>query len=111
MREMLQFLLEDAGYDAVAVPDGREALEVVARRALRPDLVIADYNLPKELNGLQLGARLQEMLPQRVPVIILTGDISTETISEIERHDLTYAQQAGKAARTEPPDPAPPLRT
>jgi two-component system, chemotaxis family, CheB/CheR fusion protein len=86
VREMLVLLLEDEGYGTVAAADGSEALELIARGAPRPDLVIADYNLPKRLNGLQVVARLQEIMPQQIPVIILTGDISTETLREIARH-------------------------
>src|SRR6185312_14868653 len=84
VREMLQFLLEDEGYDATLAGDGRQALDLAARGA-RPDLVVADYNLPNGLNGLQVVARLQEMHHQEIPVIILTGDISTDTMGEIAR--------------------------
>jgi two-component system, chemotaxis family, CheB/CheR fusion protein len=85
VREMLQFLLEDEGYDAVLAGDGREALDLAARGAQRPDLVVADYNLPNGLNGLQVVARLQEMHDREIPVIILTGDISADTLRNIAR--------------------------
>jgi two-component system, chemotaxis family, CheB/CheR fusion protein len=85
VREMLQFLLADEGYETMVAGNGREAMDLVAR-APRPDLVIADYNLPDGLNGLQVVARLHEMHHHEIPVIILTGDISTETMSEISRH-------------------------
>jgi two-component system, chemotaxis family, CheB/CheR fusion protein len=83
VREMLQFMLEDEGYEAMLARDGREALEIAARGARRPDLVIADYNLPDGLNGLQVVAMLQKMHHQKTPAIILTGDISTGTMREI----------------------------
>jgi two-component system, chemotaxis family, CheB/CheR fusion protein len=85
VREMLQFLLEDEGYDATLAGDGREALDLAARGAPRPDLVVADYNLPNGLNGLQVVAKLQEMHHQEIPVIILTGDISADTLRSIAR--------------------------
>jgi two-component system, chemotaxis family, CheB/CheR fusion protein len=84
VREMLQAVLTDEGYDAVVAASGREALDLAARGA-RPDLLVADYNLPDGLNGLQVAARLQEMYRQVIPVIILTGDISTDTMREIAR--------------------------
>jgi len=86
VREMLEFLLADVGYDVVSAGHGAEALELVARKALCPDLIVADYNLPNGLNGLQVVIKLHEMLHQNIPVIILTGDISTETLREIARH-------------------------
>ncbi len=59
MREMLALLLDGEGHRTTAAADGRTALELAARGAIRPDLVVADYNLPKGLNGLQVVAGLQ----------------------------------------------------
>jgi two-component system CheB/CheR fusion protein len=55
-------------------------LELVSRGTIRPDLVLADYNLPGGLTGLQLAARLREKFHSELPIIILTGDISTATL-------------------------------
>ena len=83
MREMLELLLDGEGYRTTAVEDGRKALALAARGAIRPDLVVADYNLPQGLNGLQVVAGLRETLGREVPAVILTGDISTDTLREI----------------------------
>jgi two-component system, chemotaxis family, CheB/CheR fusion protein len=56
---------------------------LAVRGAIRPNLVIADYNLPKGLNGLQVVAGLRETLGHEIPAVILTGDISTDTLREI----------------------------
>jgi two-component system CheB/CheR fusion protein len=47
------------------------------------DLIIADYNLPKGLNGLETIAKLQGQAHHAIPAIILTGDISTDSLREI----------------------------
>lgn len=83
VRELLEILLKDEGHHAVAAPDGAAALALVARETARPDLVLADYNLPNGMNGLEFAAKLRERLQCRVPVIILTGDISTGTLRDI----------------------------
>ncbi len=83
MREMLTLLLDGEGHRTTPVENGRKALALVAQGMVRPDLVIADYNLPGDLNGLQAIARLRDTLGHKVPAIILTGDISTETLREI----------------------------
>ena len=80
---MLALVLENEGHRTTAVEDGREALELAGRGAIRPDLVLADYNLPNGLNGLQVVAGLREALGREVPAVILTGDISTDTLREI----------------------------
>src|SRR6185312_10688451 len=69
VREMLGCLLTEEGYDTATAADGRSALELAASGAPSPDLVIADYNLPNGLNGLQLIARLRELLHQEIPLI------------------------------------------
>ena len=63
--------------------DGVAALELVTRGTVRPDLILADYNLPNGMDGLQVAAKLREKLHRDIPVIILTGDISTETLRDI----------------------------
>jgi two-component system CheB/CheR fusion protein len=60
----------------------------VADRTNRPDVVIADYSLPGDWNGVQLVARLREVLGYNIPTVILTGDISIETLLEISKGRL-----------------------
>jgi two-component system CheB/CheR fusion protein len=98
VREMLVLLLEDEGYRTAAAADGKAALELAMRETVRPDLVLADYNLPNGPNGLQVVARLQETLGHDIPAIILSGDISTETLREIARQGRTYLAKPVTAA-------------
>jgi two-component system CheB/CheR fusion protein len=90
VREMLTLLLEGEGYQTVAAADGAAALELARRWSIRPDLVLADYNLPNGQNGLQVVASLQEMFGQDIKAIILSGDISTDTLREITRAGRAY---------------------
>ena len=83
MRELLEIFLKDEGYRAATASDGIEALDLVARGILRPDLILADYNLPNGMDGLQVTANLRESLHHQIPAIILTGDISTGTLGQI----------------------------
>jgi two-component system, chemotaxis family, CheB/CheR fusion protein len=87
VRELLETLLKDEGHHTVAAQHGPEALDLVARGAIRPDLVLADYNLPNGMDGLQLAARLREKLQHSIPAIILTGDISTVALRDIAQKD------------------------
>ncbi|BBK34087.1 protein-glutamate methylesterase [Allostella humosa] len=85
LREALELLLAEEGHRAALAVDGPAALELIARGAFRPDLILADYNLPNGMDGLQVAARVRERLRRPVPVVILTGDISTDTLREIAR--------------------------
>ena len=87
VRHLLHHLLKDEGHHVVTVPDGIAAQDLVTRGMTRPDLILADYNLPRALNGCQVAAKLREMFHSQIPVIILTGDISTHTLRDIARQD------------------------
>jgi two-component system CheB/CheR fusion protein len=90
VRELLELLLREEGYRTMKAHDGAAALEMIAKGAVGPEFLLADYNLPGSMNGLQLGVKLREILHRALPIIILTGDISTETLRDIAREG--YAQ-------------------
>jgi two-component system CheB/CheR fusion protein len=96
--ELLEILLADQGHRAATAPDGVAALELVARGTVRPDLILADYNLPNGMDGLRLAATLREKLHRQIPVIILTGDISTGTLRDIALHDCVQLNKPVKLA-------------
>jgi two-component system, chemotaxis family, CheB/CheR fusion protein len=52
-----------------------------------PDLILADYNLPKGMDGAQTTERLRKALNRPVPVIMLTGDISTNALRDMGLRD------------------------
>ena len=83
IREMLELLLNNAGFHVAAAADGDSALGLIARGSVRPDIVVADYNLPNGLTGLDVAARLRETFDSTLPVLIVTGDISTDTLRAI----------------------------
>jgi two-component system CheB/CheR fusion protein len=97
VREMLALMLENEGYRTTVAEDGRKALDFAMQRTIHPDIVVADYNLPKGLNGLQVAARLREMLGYEIPAIILTGDISTGTLREIAQGGQVHLNKPVKA--------------
>ncbi|HKM74732.1 MAG TPA: response regulator, partial [Stellaceae bacterium] len=97
VREMLALLLEAEGHRTTTAEDGRTALQLAARGAIRPDLVVADHNLPQGLNGLQVVAGLRETLGYEIPAVILTGDISTDTLREIAEGGHLHVNKPVKA--------------
>jgi CheY-like chemotaxis protein len=96
LREALREVLALAGYAAVTVSDGMQAL--AAARAEPPDLVILDQLMPG-LDGLSVLRALQADPRLRgIPVILLTG----------AAHDLP--PQPGLAAIVEKPFQMVPLQ-
>jgi response regulator NasT len=70
-------ILEDAGYQVVAAPDGRTAVKLA--RQTGPDLVILDIKMPN-LDGLEAARRIYDHRP--VPIIILTAYGDQELVKE-----------------------------
>ena len=105
MREHLELLLSGGGLSTL---DGRRRPRCAGTGwlagRLRPDLVLADYNLPNGMNGVQVSQKLRQELDRQIPFIILTGDISTETLRDIALHDCVQSQQAGQVARADAGD-------
>ncbi|MEJ0047968.1 MAG: chemotaxis protein CheB, partial [Rhodospirillales bacterium] len=89
VRSLLELLLSDAGYDVMTSIDGNAALEALGHDRAKPDLVLADYNLPGGMDGLRAVTALRERLKSEIPAVILTGDMSTSTLRNIEQRHCT----------------------
>ena len=95
--EMLQLLFDDEGHRTLVAADGHKALELATQSSTVPDLIVADYNLPKGLNGLEIIARLQKQAQRAIPAIILTGDISTDSLREIAGYGCAHLNKPVRA--------------
>src|SRR5271166_440550 len=96
VREHLELFLNDEGYQTSTAVDGHAALRLLARGTMRPDLILADYNLPNGMNGVQVSQKLTQELNRRIPFIILTGDTSTDTLRDIALHDCVHLHKPVK---------------
>jgi two-component system alkaline phosphatase synthesis response regulator PhoP len=67
--------LETAGYEVVAAYDGRQALEVVADAANRPDLIILDVIMPPPSGWDVLQAIRADPDTESMPVVMLTSAV------------------------------------
>jgi DNA-binding response OmpR family regulator len=72
VRELLDDVLHDEGYEVVAVHDGAIALQVI--ESLKVDLITLDLDLPG-LTGSELLNLLQKRKIQIPPVVVVTGKI------------------------------------
>jgi two-component system CheB/CheR fusion protein len=87
VRRLLALVLTEEGHRVYTARDGLTALQLAAGDMIRPDVILTDYNLPGELNGIGLSAKLRQELGRDIPIIVLTGDISTDALREIGRAD------------------------
>ncbi|MDF1790772.1 MAG: ATP-binding protein [Thalassobaculaceae bacterium] len=84
LRALLEDLLTDQGYQARSAVDGRTALDLVTQGAFRPDLLLADYNLPGDMDGLKIAIDVRRKMSRQIPVIILTGDNSSASRRDLQ---------------------------
>lgn len=65
--------IEDAGYDAVGVETGDEALTLLDSRN-DIDLLFTDIKMPGEVDGLELAARVRARWP-KLPILLTSGHL------------------------------------
>jgi two-component system, chemotaxis family, CheB/CheR fusion protein len=97
VRELLALVLRQQGHHPATASDGVSALNLVNGQALKPDLLISDYNLPQEMNGLEVIRRIREVAGRDIPAIVLTGDISTEISNSVAEQRCVQLNKPVKA--------------
>jgi CheY-like chemotaxis protein len=70
IRELVVLALGDEGHEVDEAPDGRTALEVVARR--QPDVIVLDMKMPG-MDGWQFARTYRERYGARTPIIVFTA--------------------------------------
>jgi DNA-binding NtrC family response regulator len=81
MRDLLQEVLEDSGYETLVTANGRQALARLEKENEMIDLVITDVRMP-EMTGHELLAKARELRPE-APVIVITAFGSVEQAVEM----------------------------
>lgn len=82
IRNLVQAILEDLGYEVTAAEDGERALELLEKEPAPAPFVffVLDVVMPG-MNGLDLLTRLKlQPKTQSIPVIMLTGEDKAEDI-------------------------------
>jgi CheY-like chemotaxis protein/HPt (histidine-containing phosphotransfer) domain-containing protein len=83
IREIVGEVLSSRGYEVLAAHNGREALEVLRRRADRPPrLILLDLMMP-DMDGRQfLAEKLKQPAIVAIPVVVLTAAGRTQQASQ-----------------------------
>ncbi len=73
--EMMTIFLESEGYTVRWVSNAADALSVFGDASpteARPDLILLDLTLP-DIDGLEVGRRLKQSVPDTPPIIIMSA--------------------------------------
>lgn len=80
LRVILTDLFEEQGYEVVAVPSGREALELLNSGSCNPNVIISDVINYAGMDGIQFMTALHKFYPG--PVICYTGMSDKQTLAQ-----------------------------
>ncbi|PWK61477.1 CheR family methyltransferase [Roseicyclus mahoneyensis] len=83
LRGLLAEVLENEGHKVIVMSDAKKALAWASSDAPVPDLLLTDYDLHGGRSGLKLAQDLPDILGVPIPTVILTGDITSETLKSI----------------------------
>ncbi len=71
--QLVEFLLEEGGYDIVKAASGEEALEITRNTSGAPDLILMDIHLPG-MDGLSVVRAMKtDDRTRRIPILALTA--------------------------------------
>ncbi len=94
----LEMILAAEGYQVSAAADGWQALELAEHGTKWPDLVIASYDLPDGLNGLDVIVGLKDRLDHDVAAIVLTAGVTEGVDRAIENRGCASLGKPVKGA-------------
>jgi CheY-like chemotaxis protein len=80
-------LVERAGYSGVGCHSGSDALAYA--EAQPPAAAVVDIHLP-DISGLIVAQKLRERLGPAMPIIVVSGDTSMETLNSLSHVGVTY---------------------
>ena len=97
VRKATKQVLKVWGVSVIAVDTCDAAIGEIRRSGVRPDLLIADYQLGEE-TGLTAAEKIRDVCGYDIPTIVITGDATAARLKEIT--------QAGATAMSKPVKPA-----
>lgn len=89
VRSALHKLLKARGVGVIGVATGSDAVTLINQHAMRPDLLLSDYNLPGSMNGVDSVNAVRAAAAWNVPAIVMTGDIRSKTVEAIAAQGIS----------------------
>ncbi len=79
IREFVQMVLEESGYEVLLAQDGEECLRLIAEK--RPDMLITDVMMPKK-SGFHMLQELRQRddAVARMPVLVMTASMNVRQL-------------------------------
>ena len=78
-------LFDNWNIDLVTAHSADEALQWLDTIGRVPDVIVSDYRLPDDKDGIEVITRLRQKYDRNIPAILVTGDTAPDTILHISR--------------------------
>jgi len=78
-------LFDNWNIDLVTAYSAAEAEQWLASIGRVPDVIVSDYRLPDDTDGIAVITRLRQKFGRDIPAIVVTGDTAPDTILRITR--------------------------
>lgn len=82
IRNAMQSLLTSWGYSVLTAGTGGEMKALLAQSGRRPDILICDYRLRGEENGIEVIRDLLTACDEAIPAMLITGDTAADRLLE-----------------------------
>jgi signal transduction histidine kinase/CheY-like chemotaxis protein len=99
IQDAMTTLLAGWGHSVVTAGSGAEMLVRAASFIVTPDLIISDYRLRNEENGIATIERLRTEFNEDIPAILITGDTAPDRIREAMASDCFLMHKPVSNAR------------
>lgn len=90
VREGLSALLLSWGCEVTVEEDVDKLIEAASRKTRPPDLLLSDYRLPGDYDGIAATQRVRDNIDPQLPCIIVSGDAHEEVVSRAREHGLSF---------------------
>lgn len=92
-------LFDHWGIDLVTAHSASEAEHWLASLDRVPDVIVSDYRLPDDTDGLAVIQRLRRKFGHDIPAILVTGDTAPDTILRITRAGIPMLHKPLRPAK------------
>ena len=99
VREGMQEQMRRWRCEVISAGSGDEIIEKTVELERLPDLIVSDYRLRGDENGIRLVARLREEFNAEIPALIVTGDTGPERLREAQASGLYILHKPLNPAR------------
>ena len=97
--DAMQTILTDWSCRSHAYISYQEAADSIDNTDFRPDLILSDYRLNEDVNGIEAIRLLRDKLGADIPAILISGDTDPELLEHIQKQDFYLLHKPLKSAK------------